>query len=248
MSGHSKWKNIKEKKGKMDSQKGKVFTKAAREILLAVKDGGPDPTNNFKLKMAVANAKACNMPSDNIKRTIEKAVGQGGDSLEEITYEGYGPHGVAIIVEVITDNKNRTAADIRNTFAKYNGSLGETGCVGWMFDKKGIISLDSGQIKEEDLLDIIIEKGADDLKEENEKFEIITDVDNFQDVKNELEERKLNLETAEITLLPKNTVNIDDKEKALLIIKLIDMLEENEDVKDVYANFDIASEIMEELV
>jgi YebC/PmpR family DNA-binding regulatory protein len=247
MSGHSKWHNIREKKSKMDAQKGKLFTTVSREIMMAVKEAGPEPDTNYRLKMAVQKAKDVNMPQDNIKRSIDRASGVGSENIEEINYEGYGPHGVAIVVEAATDNKNRTAAEVRNLFNKSGGSLGEAGCVSWMFDRKGIIEVSSENIKDEDeLMMTALEAGAEDLKKEEDMFQILTEPSKLHQVRIFLEGKKIPIESAEFSMIPKNTVELD-KNQAAQILRLMDALEEQSDALQVYANFDIPAEILEEM-
>ncbi|MFH0802281.1 MAG: YebC/PmpR family DNA-binding transcriptional regulator [bacterium] len=247
MSGHSKWHNIKEKKSKVDAQKGKLFTTVSKEIMMAVKEAGPEPDTNYRLKMAIQKAKDVNMPQDNIKRSIDRASGVGSENIEEINYEGYGPHGVAIIVEAATDNRNRMAAEMRNLFSKSGGSLGEAGCVAWMFDKRGVIEISSENIKDEDeLMMTALEAGAEDLKKEEDVFQILTSPSKLHQVRLFLEEKKFPIESAEITMIPKNTVTLD-KNQAAQVLRLMDALEDQNDTLQVYANFDIPAEILEEM-
>lgn len=247
MSGHSKWHNIKVRKSKVDAMKGKLFTKVSREILMAVKQGGSDPENNFRLKMAVQKAREVNMPMDNIKRVIEKASGEGGAStIEEIIYEGYGPSGVAVMVEAATDNRNRTAAEIRNIFARYGGNMGESGCVAWIFKKNGLIVINSLEMKEDELMGIALEAGAEDLKQSEGTYELITDVATFSKVKQALDDKDIKYDEAEITMIPSTTITVDKKD-ASGVLKLMEDLEDNDDVEHVYANFDIPESIMEEI-
>lgn len=248
MSGHSKWHNIKIKKSKVDAKKGKVFTKIAREIYMAVKEGGSDQESNYRLKIAVSKAKDANMPGDNIKRTIEKASGIGESAnYEGVTYEGYGPHGIAILLEAATDNRNRTAAEVRNIFSKHDGGLGESGCVAWMFEKCGLITVPANKISEENLLAAALECGALDMKQYENTFEITTSVKNFHITKQCFEEKNIPFDSAEITMAPKNTIKLE-KEQAKAILKLMEELEDHDDVQQVYANFDIPSQILEELM
>ncbi|MEG6585572.1 YebC/PmpR family DNA-binding transcriptional regulator [Dendrosporobacter sp. 1207_IL3150] len=245
MAGHSKWANIRHKKGKMDAIRGKVTTKIGREITVAVRLGGSDPTGNMKLKLALAKAKANNIPKENIQRAIQKGLGAlEGSTYEELTYEGYGPAGVAITVEVMTDNRNRTAADIRHLFSKYGGNLGETGCVGWMFNRKGlfVIEQETGA-DEEELMMLALEAGAEDFKTEDESFEITTSPEEFHQVQEVLEKNNIQTSIAQITMIPETTVelNADD---AVKMLKLIDALEDHDDVQEVYSNMDIPEEMM----
>ena len=245
MSGHSKWANIKHKKGRMDAIRGKVTTKIAREITVAVRMGGSDPTGNMKLKLALQKAKENNIPKENIQRAIQKGAGAlDGVSYEEIMYEGYGPGGVAILVETTTDNKNRTAADVRHLFSKYGGNLGETGCVGWMFKQKGTFLIEkSDKINEELLMDIALNAGAEDVVEEDETFEIISAPSDFEAIQNTLEENNIETTQSSIGMIPDNTIALqgEDAEK---LLKLIDALEDNDDVQEVYANFDIPDDML----
>ena len=242
MSGHSKWANIKHKKGKSDAQKAKVFTKIGRELQIAVKAGGPDPESNSKLNDVIAKAKAANMPNDNITRSIKRASGDGAnDIMEEITYEGYGPSGVAIIVETVTDNRNRTAADIRHIFDKSGGNLGSTGCVSFMFDKKGLIIIENdGDIEEEKLMMDALECGAEDFSADEDAFEITTDPTNFSEVRNALEEKGYSFLEAEVSMIPQNYVTLTDEKQREQIERLIDALEDNDDVMEVWHNWEEA--------
>ena len=246
MSGHSKWHNIRIKKSKMDNLKGKLFTRVSKEILMAVKEGGPDPESNFRLKIAVQRARDANMPGDNIKRTIEKASGSGAEEFEEILYEGYGPAGVAFMLDVATDNRNRTAAEVRRIFTKFGGSLGESGCVAWMFQKKGLLTIEGTSVSEDDLMTIALDAGADDMTPIDDGYEISADPSNFTSVRKAFEEKKIAYESAEITWIPANTVKVEGDD-ASRTLKLVEELEELEDVQQVYANFDIPDEIMEKI-
>ncbi len=240
MSGHSKWANIKRKKEKTDSQKAKVFTKIGREIAVAVKSGGPDPDNNAKLKDIIAKARANNMPGDNIKRCIDKAAGsQDSDNYEEVTYEGYGPKGVAVIVETLTDNRNRTASDVRHYFDKFGGNLGTTGCVSFMFEKKGIILIEkTDDIEEEALMDHAMEAGAADFNEDDDYFEITTAWEELSAVRDALEEKGYKFDKAEVDLIPTNYTALTDEEDITAMSRLIEMLEENDDVQEIYHNWE----------
>ncbi len=239
MSGHSKWSTIKHKKEKTDAQRGKIFTKIGRELVIAAREGGGDPETNSKLKDVIAKAKANNMPNDTIARSIKKAIGDGdGAQYEELVYEGYGPAGVAIIVETATDNKNRTAGDMRHLFDKYGGNLGATGCVSWMFDKKGQIILEkNSEICEDDLMMIALDAGAEDFGTEDEYYEVITDPEDFSTVREKLESAKVEFIEADVTMVPQNYVNISDEDR-LRVEKLIEMLEDNDDVQNVYTNME----------
>lgn len=238
MSGHSKWSNIKHKKGKADAEKAKIFTKIGREIALAVKEGGADIDSNSRLKDVVAKAKANNMPNDNITRSIKKASGELGNvNYEEITYEGYAPGGVAVILDAITDNRNRTAGDIRSYFSKCNGTLGSTGSVSYMFDRKGIILVDKSLIKdEESLFMIALDAGAEDIQSDDEYYEIYTTFNDLSKVQNGLEENNIKVESAEVEMIPQNNVDVNDEEQLKNINKLIDLLEDCDDVQKVWHN------------
>ncbi len=252
MSGHSKWANIKHKKGKADAAKGQIFTKLGRELIVAVKmGGGPNPDANFRLKIAVQKAKAANMPNDNIQRAIQKAAGdQDANNYEELVYEGYGPGGVAIMMNILTDNRNRTAGDIRHIFSKNGGNMGETGCVSWMFKEKGVLTLERANLalSEDDLLLLALDKGADDVNtDDEEEIEIYTDPANFQSVKEGLEADGLEFSNAEISMIPDTTVEVTDPEQAKYLLRLMDYLDEHDDVQNTYTNFDIPEEILEQL-
>jgi len=250
MSGHSKWSTIKHKKARTDEKKGKEYTKLAKEIIIAARSGGGDPETNSKLKLAIQNAKSINMPNENIARAVKKGTGDiESDVIEELTYEGYAPGGVAVMLAIATDNRNRTASDIRHLFAKNNGNLGETGCVGYMFERVGLLT-----VKREDLkMDVdefmlqAIEAGADDVREDEEGIEVITTPDKFMAVKEALDQIVV-LEEADIVMLPGNTVDIDDEVMAARVLKLIDALEDHDDVQHVYANFSIPDEILEKIM
>ena len=240
MSGHSKWANIKHKKGKADALRGKITTKISREITIAVRMGGADPTGNMKLKLALSKAKANNIPKDNIQRAIQKGAGAlEGQSFEEITYEGYGPAGVAMMVSCLTDNRNRTAADVRHVFSKYGGNLGATGCVGYMFQQKGVfaVSKETG-VEEDDLMMVALEAGAEDIKNEEEGFEIVTTPDTFDDVEKALADAGIKVEMAEITMIPDTMAELS-AEDAERVQKMLDVLEDLDDVQDVYHNADL---------
>lgn len=243
MAGHSKWANIKHKKEKMDAKKGRIFTKLTKDIIKAAKEGGGDPETNSKLKLAIERAKAFNLPSENIQRAIKRGTGElGGAKLEEVIYEGYGPAGTAIIVEALTDNKNRTAGEIRHIFDRNGGTLGAAGSVTWMFDKVGVIVVEkTDSVNEEDLMMVAIEAGAEDFSADEGEFEIITDPSNFQEVREAIEKAGYKISEAEITMLPKNTIKLspEDYEK---FEKLIDKLEDNDDVQNVYHNVELEDE------
>lgn len=247
MSGHSKWSTIKHKKAKVDAQRGVAFQKFSRELIVAAKLGGSDPTSNFRLRTAIDRAKAAGLPNDNIKRAIEKGAGSSGaDNYEELTYEGYGAGGVAIFIEAMTDNRNRTAGDIRSYFTKFNGNLGETGCVGWMFKQVGLITFDKN-IDYEKLFEAAIEANANDVIEEDDVYKVITAVEDFQFCVESLEKAGFKPLSSEFTRLPENSINITDTQTATQILKLMDRLEEHDDVQNVYSNFDIDDEIMEKI-
>ncbi len=241
MAGHSKWSNIKRKKEKTDAQKAKAFTKVTREIIVAVKAGGGDPDANFQLRLAIQRAKAVNMPNENINRAIKRALGStDADQFEEIIYEGYGPAGVAFLVQTLSDNRNRTASEMRYIFSRNNGNLGETGCVAWLFEQKGVITVPKEKVDldEEKLFELALEAGAEDLRDEDDYYEIITGLSELEQVRNYLE-GKIPIEEAELAYLPKNTVTVTPEEGESLL-KLVDALEEHDDVQNVYANFEIA--------
>lgn len=247
MSGHSKWATIRRKKEKTDAERGKAFTKLIKELTVAARQGGGDPNGNPRLRTAISAAKAANMPAANIDKAIKKGTGElPGVTYEEISYEGYGPGGVAILVEVTTDNKNRTVSEIRHIFSKNGGNLGEVGCVGWMFDKRGLINVDKNQIEEDKLMEIVLEAGAIDMRSEEEYYEIITPFNLFEQVRKSLEQNKVSYSNDELTMLPQTTVKLDGKD-AEQMIKLMQILEEHDDVQKVYANFDIDEEVMERM-
>lgn len=240
MSGHSKWSNIKHKKEKSDAQRGKIFTKIGRELAVAVKSGGPDPESNTKLKDIIAKAKANNMPNDTISRSIKKAAGDaGGANYDEIVYEGYGPSGVAVIVEVMTDNKNRTAGEVRHAFDKFGGNLGQTGCVGFLFDQKGVILVEEQEgIDEEALMLDALDAGAEDFSAEDGYFEILTAPSEFSAVREALEQKGYTFSSAEVEMVPQTYVQLTDEKDILFMEKLIDMLEDNDDVQNVWHNWE----------
>ncbi|MBS3905500.1 MAG: YebC/PmpR family DNA-binding transcriptional regulator [Syntrophaceae bacterium] len=247
MSGHSKWSTIKRKKGAADAKRGKLFTKIIKEIMVAARFGGGDINANPRLRTAVLAAKAENMPKDNIERAIKKGTGElEGVHYEDLAYEGYGPGGVAMILEVLTDNKNRTVADVRHVFSKHNGNLGETGCVSWMFEKKGLIVIDKGGVDEDRLIEVALDAGALDVKDAGKEFEVTVPPGSFDDVKKTLEEAGFKFNTAEVTMVPQSTVHLTGKE-AEQMLKLMEGLEDSDDVQKVYANFDITDEEMERL-
>ena len=250
MSGHNKWSTIKRQKARTDEKKGKEYTKIAKEIIIAVRAGGSDPESNSKLKLAIQNAKAINMPNENISRAIKRGAGDmDTDAMEELTYEGYAPGGVAVMLAIATDNRNRTAADIRHLFAKYNGNLGETGCVSYMFERVGLLSInrENLQMDADDLMMLALDAGADDVREDDDVIEVVTSPDNFMAVREALE-AEINLDQADIVMLPNNTVDISDETLAAKVLKLIDVLEDHDDVQKVYANFNIPDEILEKIM
>ena len=241
MSGHSKFANIKHKKEKNDAAKGKIFTKLGREIAVAVKEGGPDPSQNSRLKDVIAKAKANNMPNDTIDRSIKKAAGDANAvNYESVTYEGYGPNGIAIIVEALTDNKNRTESNVRNAFTKGSGNVGTPGCVSYMFDKKGqiIISKEECSMDADDLMMIALDAGAEDFIEEEDSFEVVTDPDSFSQVREALEAENISMAQAEVTMIPQTWVELSDEGDIKNMNKTLDLLEEDDDVQEVYHNWD----------
>jgi len=248
MSGHSKWATIKHKKAKVDSARAVVFQKYARELMVASRMGGADLSSNFRLRTAYEKAKAAGLPADNIKRAIEKGAGAlSGENFEELTYEGYAAGGVAVFIEALTDNKNRSAGDIRSYFTKFNGNLGETGCVGWMFKPVGAITFDKST-DFDSLFETAVELGADDLQDEEEEgYKVITSVANFQTVVEGLEKAGFKNTNAELTRIPENIIEVTEEKIAAQIMKLLDKLEEHDDVQNVYANFDISDDILQKL-
>ena len=248
MSGHSKWSSIKHKKGAADAKRGKIFTKLIKEITTAVRIGGGDPEANSRLRDAIARAKAENMPKDNIDRAVKKGLGtlEDGQSFEECTYEGYGPGGVALLIEVLTDNKKRTAAEIRHTLTRLNGNLGEAGCVSWIFSKKGYISFDKKMADGDKIMELALDAGAEDISEDENEIEVVTDIANFENVKKVFDKSGINHIVAEISMIPQNSVKLEGK-NAETMLKLMEALEDLDDVQNVYANFDISAEEIEKL-
>ncbi len=245
MSGHSKWHSIKHRKGAVDARRGKVFTKLIKEITVSTRLGGKDPDSNPRLRTAIAAARAENMPKENIDRAIKKGTGElEGTYYEEVTYEGYGPGGVAVLVEVLTDNRNRAVADVRHIFERHGGGLGAAGCVSWMFAQKGLIVFRKDQVDEERLLEVALDAGAEDIQEGEKEFEVITEPSSFEQTKTAIDSAGLKYMLAEITMVPKTTVNLDGK-NAQQMLTLMELLEDTEDVNHVYANFDIPDEVME---
>ena len=247
MSGHSKWSTIKRKKGKADAARGKIFTKLIKELTVAAREGGGDRDANARLRSAVQAAKAANMPASNIDKAIKKGTGElPGVSYDQVSYEGYGPGGVAVLVETLTDNKNRAVSDVRNIFARHGGNLGEVGCVGWMFDRRGVIQVDRGKVDEDQLLEIALEAGASDMTTEEDYFEVVTPFEKFDAVRKALEGKNILMNQAELTMIPQTTIKLEGRQ-AEQMLKLMEELEDHDDVQKVYANFDIAIEIMEQM-
>jgi YebC/PmpR family DNA-binding regulatory protein len=245
MSGHSRWSQIKRKKGKTDVQRGKLFSKILREITVAARNGGGDPKVNMRLKAAMESAKAANMPQENVKRAIQKGTGElPGESYEEITYEGYAPGGVAVMVQVVTDNRNRTGPEVRHTFEKYGGNMGAAGAVAWMFERKGLIQVDAEKISEDDLLGPALDAGATDLRRVEKVFEITTAPAEMDAVREALEARRVPVLQAEVAFVPQSTVRVEGKE-APTVLRLIEALEDLDDVQNVYANYDIPDDVIE---
>jgi YebC/PmpR family DNA-binding regulatory protein len=246
MSGHSKWHSIKHKKAATDSKRGRIFTRLIKEMTAAARGGGGDPDTNPRLRLAVSTAKAANMPADNIKKAIMRGTGElPGVSYEDINYEGYGPGGVAIFMHVLTDNKNRTVAELRHVLAKNGGNLGETGCVGWMFDRKGYFVVEKSAADEDKLLELALGAGADDMRDDGSSFEILTTPENFEPVRAALEAQAVPTETAEISMIPQNYIKLEGKQ-AQSMMKLMEALEDHEDIQNVWANFDIDESALEE--
>jgi YebC/PmpR family DNA-binding regulatory protein len=246
MSGHSKWSSIKHKKGAADAKRGKLFSKLSRAIIVAAREGGPDPDGNATLATAIQKARDNSMPKDNIERAIARGAGTAsdGEAYEHVTYEGYGPSGVALFVEALTDNRNRTASDVRHIFTKNDGSLGESGSVAWLFERKGVV-LVADSVDEEELTFAAADGGAEDVVREGSSFEVISSPDDLQAVRAALEGAGISYESADLTMLPKTTVPVEDESAAKKLLRLMDALEENDDVQDVYANFDIPERILE---
>ena len=244
MSGHSKWSSIKHKKGALDAKRGKIFTKLIKEITVAARIGGGDPDGNPRLRTAILAAKGQNMPGDNITRAIKKGTGElEGVQYEEVNYEGYGPGGAAIFLEAMTDNKNRTVSEIRAALGKAGGNLGENGCVAWMFEQKGLITVKTESKDEDELMELAIDAGADDMQTVDDYYEITTTVENFESVRTTLEKSNITIETSEVTRIPANMVAVDEK-KGKALLKLMDILDEHEDIQKAYSNFDIPDDVM----
>lgn len=248
MSGHSHWSSIKHKKAAVDAKRGRAWSKVARMIIVAARAGGGDPGANLSLRYAIDKAKSVNMPKDTIEKAVKKATGGGeGVNFSEVHYEGYGPGGVAIVVEGLTDNHNRTAPEIKKIFEKHGGSLGTTGCVNWMFSKKGVINVKAEGTNEDELMEIALAAGADDMVNTGELFEITCDAGVYENLKNALTEKGIAVETSEISMVPQNTITIGDKETARKIISLMEAFEDHEDIQNTYANFDIPQDVLSKL-
>jgi YebC/PmpR family DNA-binding regulatory protein len=248
MSGHSKWSTIKHKKGAADARRGKIFTKLIKEITTAARTGGGDVEMNPRLRVAVLKAKAENMTKDNIEKAIKRgtSAGEGGEAYEEYTYEGYGPSGVAVLVETLTDNKNRTTAEVRHIFSRYNGNLGEAGSVAWIFSKKGYLSFEKQAVDEDKIMELALDAGAEDVKDDEESIEVLTDTSAFETVKKVFDDNNMKYVVAEIDMIPQTSVKLEGK-SAETMLKLIEALEDSDDVQNVHANFDISNEEMERL-
>ena len=247
MSGPINWYSINHKKGAADAKRGKLFSKLARSIIVAAKEGGADPANNLALQNAIEKAKSYSMPKDNIERAIAKGAGEGTDgaNFENIVYEGYGPEGVAVIVEALTDNRNRTASDVRHTFAKFGGNLGTTGAVAWQFERRGVVLVLADDVDEDELFLAAADAGAEDLEHDGGVFQVTSAPESLAAVRTAIEEAGFSVDSAELSLVPKSTIAVDDEGKAKQLIRLIDALEDNDDVQDVYANFDIPEAVLE---
>ena len=247
MSGHSKWSSIKHKKGAADAKRGKLFSKLSRAIIVAAKEGGGDPSGNLALQNAIEKAKSYSMPKDNIDRAIAKGSGADADAsaFETVVYEGFGPSGVAVIVEALTDNRNRTASDVRHTFAKNDGNLGGSGAVAWLFERRGIVMVDAAGVDEDELMLAAAEGGAEDVELDGSSFEVTCAPEQLSSVREAVEAAGFSVDSAELTMVPKTTVEVDDETEAKKILRLIDQLEDNDDVQDVYANFDIPERVLE---
>jgi YebC/PmpR family DNA-binding regulatory protein len=248
MSGHSKWSTIKHKKGAADAKRGKVFTKLIKEIMVAARMGGGDIGGNPRLRAAVAAAKAENMPKENVDRAIKKGTGElEGVTYEEFSYEGYGPGGVAVLVDIMTDNRNRAASEIRHIFSRNGGNLGEAGCVSWMFDKKGSIVFNKANVSEEELMEVALEAGGEDVRDQGDHYEVTTALEDFAAVRDAFDEKEMKYELAEITMVPQSTVKIEDEKQAQQVLRLMDALEDSDDVQNAYANFDIPDELLDSI-
>jgi YebC/PmpR family DNA-binding regulatory protein len=247
VSGHSKWSTIKHKKGAADAKRGQLFTKLSKAIIVAAKDGGPDPANNLSLQNAIEKARSYSMPKDNIERAIARGAGTDADgaSFETVIYEGYGPEGVAVLVEALTDNRNRTASDVRHTFAKHGGNLGTTGAVAWLFERRGIVLVEGDTVDEDELFLAAAEGGADDLERDGSVFQVSSAPEALAAVRRAVEDAGFEIQTAELTMIPKTTVEVAEESAAKKLIRLIEALEENDDIQEVSANFDIPEQVLE---
>ena len=248
MSGHSKWHSIKHKKAKVDAAKGRIFTRVIKELTVAARLGGGDADSNPRLRVALAAAKAANMPAKNIENAIKKGTGElPGVVYEDVTYEGYGPGGVALFIEAVTDNKNRTVAELRHLLSRYGGNLGESGSVAWMFERKGMISVPIDNYDEDELLEVALECGAEDMEKGDEYYEIYTAFEDFQQIRADIEQKGIHIESAELTMVPQNSIKLEGK-NAEQLMKLIDALDEHDDVQNVHANFDIDDKELERIM
>lgn len=248
MAGHSHWANIAHKKGVADKKRGKLFGKLSRAIIVAAQTGGGDPTTNLALRYAIDKARKASMPKDNIERAIRKGCGEtGGEQFEEVIYEGYGPEGVAVLCDILTENRNRTASEIRKIFEVHGGNLGSTGCVAWMFERKGLFTVPAENVSEEQLIEVALEAGADDVRREGDVFEVLCAPENFQNVADALEQARIPTDLAEITRIPSNTVDLN-AESGRKVLRLIEALEDQDDVQSVTANYNIPDEVMEEVL
>jgi YebC/PmpR family DNA-binding regulatory protein len=247
MSGHSKWSSIKHKKGAADKKRGQLFSKLSRALIVAAREGGPDPSANLALANAIEKARSYSMPKDNIDRAIARGSGADADadSFEQVVYEGYGPSGVAVIVEALTDNRNRTASDVRHLFAKNDGNLGGSGAVGWLFERRGIVLVDSDGVDEDELTLAAAEGGADDVSLDGSTYHVVSAPESLSSVRQAIEDAGIVVESAELSMVPKTTVEVADESSAKKVLRLIDQLEENDDIQDVYANFDIPEQVLE---
>jgi YebC/PmpR family DNA-binding regulatory protein len=250
MSGHSKWSSIKHKKGAADKKRGKLFSKLSRALIVAARDGGPDPAANLALANAIEKARSYSMPKDTIERAIARGSGADADAetFEQVAYEGYGPGGVAVLVEALTDNRNRTAADVRAAFTKHGGNLGGSGAVAWLFDRRGLILVDAEGADEDELMLAAADGGADDVQLEGSSFQVTSSPEALGAVREALEQAGIEVESAELTMVPKTTVSLDDETAARQTLRLIDALDESDDVQEVYSNFDISEQVMEAVV
>lgn len=247
MAGHSRWANIKRRKARVDAERGKIFTRLSREIIVAARLGGGDPESNPRLRAAVQRAREANIPMENIQRAIQRATGEGGGAaLEEMLYEGYGPAGVAILLKVVTDNRNRTAAEVRHLFQKYGGNLGEAGCVAWLFEPRGVLVVEGGEEIEEGLLLAAVEAGAEDVRREGGQWEVLTAPEDTFRVREHLAAAGYGVQSAQVAMVPKSTVPVEDRAAVEKLLRLVDALEDHDDVQEVYANFDIPVELLEE--